>query len=158
MSDNGIPLPVDRVHNLENLQGMYEYDELDVLVNEAIANAVDAFRDHSIKSGKIDITFSKKNNTTGYVSFHNNAPPMDEKQFYGIKGYHQVSFSSKRKGNGIGFAGVGAKLFLTSEQGGQIITVTGKSKTDFMASKMHKIDDHPKSCQISLVYSTGFST
>jgi hypothetical protein len=142
--DNGAPLPVDRVHNLENLQGMYEYDELDVLVNEAIANAVDAFRDHSIKSGKIDITFSKKNSSTGYVSFHNNAPPMDEKQFYGVKGYHQVSFSSKRKGNGIGFAGVGAKLFLTSEQGGQIITVTGKSKTDFMASKMHKIDDDVK--------------
>ena len=144
MIDNGAPLPVDRVHNLENLQGMYEYDELDVLVNEAIANAVDAFRDHSIKSGKIDITFAKKNSTTGYVSFHNNAPPMDEKQFYGVKGYHQVSFSSKRKGNGIGFAGVGAKLFLTSEQGGQIITVTGKSNTDFMASKMHKIDDDVK--------------
>jgi len=142
--DNGDPLPVDRVHNLENLQDMYEYNELDVLVNEAIANAVDAFRDYSIKSGKIDITFSKKNSTTGYLSFHNNAPPMDQKQFYGEKGYHQVSFSSKRKGNGIGFAGVGAKLFLTSKQGGEIITVTGKSKIDFMASKMHKIDDDVK--------------
>jgi hypothetical protein len=142
--DNGDPLPVDRVHNLENLQGMYEYDELDVLVNEAIANAVDAFRDHSIKSGKIDITFSKKNNKVGYLSFHNNAPPMNEKQFYGNDGYHKVSFSNKRKGNGIGFAGVGAKLFLTSEQGGEIITITGNGKTDFMASKMHKIDNDVK--------------
>ena len=39
MTDDGDLLPVDRVHNLENLAGMYEYNELDVLVNEAIANA-----------------------------------------------------------------------------------------------------------------------
>ena len=58
MTDDGDLLPVDRVHNLENLAGMYEYNELDVLVNEAIANAVDAFRDHKIKSGKIDINTS----------------------------------------------------------------------------------------------------
>ena len=144
MTDDGAPLPVDRVHNLENLLGMYEYNELDVLVNEAVANAIDAFRDHSIKSGKIDITFTRKNSEVGYLSFHNNAPPMTEKQFYGEHGYHEVSFSSKRKGDGIGFAGVGAKLFLLSEQGGEIITVTGKGKNDFMASKMHRTHDDVK--------------
>lgn len=144
MTDDGDPLPVDRVHNLENLLGMYEYNELDVLVNEAIANAVDAFRDHSIISGKIDITFSKKSDAVGYLSFHNNASPMTEKQFYGEHGYHEVSFSSKRKGDGIGFAGVGAKLFLLSKQGGEIITVTGSGKNDFMASKMHKTSDDVK--------------
>lgn len=144
MINEGDSLPVDRVHNLENLLGMYEYNELAVLVNEAIANAVDAFRDNSIKSGKIDITFSRKNNEIGYLSFHNNAPPMTEKQFYGLHGYHEVSFSSKRKGDGIGFAGVGAKLFLLSEQGGEIITVTGKGKNDFMASKMHRTHDDIK--------------
>jgi len=142
LTDDGVPLPVDRVHNIENLLGMYEYNELDVLVNEAIANAVDAFRDHKIKSGKINITFTKKNSEVSYLSFHNNAPPMTKKQFYGKDGYHKVSFSSKRKGDGIGFAGVGAKLFLVSKQGGEIITVTGSGKNDFMASKMHKtIDD-----------------
>ena len=144
MIDDGAPLPVDRVHNLENLLGMYEYNELDVLVNEAIANAIDAFRDYSIKSGKIDITFSRKNSDVGYLSFHNNAPPMTKKQFYGEHGYHEVSFSSKRKGDGIGFAGVGAKLFLLSKQGGEIITVTGKGKNDFMASKMHRTHDDVK--------------
>ena len=54
MTDDGDPLPVDRLHNLRNLMDMYEYNEIDILVNEAIANAVDAFRDHSIKSGKIE--------------------------------------------------------------------------------------------------------
>ena len=78
----GEPLPVDRLHNLENLLDMYEYSETDILVNEAIANAVDAFRDYSVTDGKIDISFIKKNNDFGYLSFHNNAPPMTEKQFY----------------------------------------------------------------------------
>ena len=134
----GEPLPVDRLHNLENLLDMYEWSETDILVNEAIANAVDAFRDHSITTGKIDITFTKKNDSTGYLSFHNNAPAMTEKQFYGKSGYHKVSFSSKQKGQGIGFAGVGAKLFLVSKQGGEIVTITGKNESDFMASKMYR--------------------
>ena len=69
---------------------------------------------------------------------------MNETQFYGNDGYHKVSFSNKRKGNGIGFGGVGAKLFLTSEQDGEIITITGNGKNDFMASKMHKIDNDVK--------------
>lgn len=140
MSD-GEPLPVDRVHNLENLLDMYEYNELDVLVNEAIANAVDAFRDHSVKSCKIDISFDRKDSEFGYISFHNNAPPMTEKQFYGKHGYHEVSFSLREKGKGIGFAGVGAKIFLASKQGGEIITITGKGKNDFMASKMFRTED-----------------
>ena len=134
----GEPLPVDRLHNLENLLDMYEYSETDVLVNEAIANAADAFRDHSVTAGKIDISFVKIGNDVGYLSFHNNAPPMTEKQFYGVDGYHKVSFSPKQKGKGIGFAGVGAKLFLVSKQGGEIITITGKGKNDFMASKMYR--------------------
>jgi len=140
----GESLPVDRVHNLENLLDMYEYNELDVLVNEAIANAVDAFRDHSIKPGKVDISFVRKNNGECYLSFHNDAPPMTESQFYGKNGYHMVSFSFKQKGKGIGFAGVGAKLFLVSKQGGEIITLTGKDKHDFMASKMYRTSDDVK--------------
>ena len=135
---SGEPLPVDRIHNLENLLDMYEYREIDILVNEAIANAVDAFREHSIKTGKIDISFVKKSRNAGYLIFHNNAPPMTAKQFYGKDGYHKVSFSSKQKGSGIGFAGIGAKLFLVSKQGGEIITVTGTGKDDFMASKMYR--------------------
>lgn len=138
----GESLPVDRLHNLENLLDMYEYDEIDVLVNEAIANAVDAFRDNSIKSGKIDIKFDKIGTDFGYLSFHNNAPPIPPEQFE--KKYHTVSFSFKKKGKGIGFAGVGAKIFLASKQGGEIITVTGKGKNNFIASKMYRTHDDVK--------------
>tara|TARA_Y100000590_G_C15722895_1_gene1014126 strand:+ start:1177 stop:2706 length:1530 start_codon:yes stop_codon:yes gene_type:complete len=142
MVEDGTPLPVDRLHNLENLLGMYEYNPLIVLVNEAIANAVDAFRENKMKSGNIDIKLIRKNNQYGYISFHNNAPPMTENQFYGK--YHHVSFSFKQKGQGIGFAGVGAKIFLVSDDGGEIITVTGKSKHNFMASKMFRTVDDVK--------------
>jgi len=137
----GESLPVDRLHNLENLLDMYEYNELDVLVNEAIANAVDVFREYSMRPGKIDISFTQKSDGTCYLSFHNDAPPMSETQFYSKRGYHMVSFSSKQKGKGIGFAGVGAKLFLVSKQGGEIITITGKDKNNFMASKMYRSKD-----------------
>jgi hypothetical protein len=135
----GEPLPVDRLHNLENLLGSYTYKEFDVIVNEAIANAVDAFRENSIASGKIDISLNKKNGDTAYLSFHNNAPPMNRNQFE--TKYHTVSFSFKEKGKGIGFAGVGAKIFLASKHGGEIITITGKGNDDFVASKMFRTKD-----------------
>lgn len=121
---------------------MYEYSETDVLVNETIANAVDAFRKYFIKSGKIDIKFDKINENYGYLSFHNNAPPIPPEEFE--TKYHTVSFSSKQKGAGIGFAGVGAKLFLVSKQGGEIITITGKNKNEFIASKMYRTKDDVK--------------
>ena len=120
----GEPLPVDRLHNLQNLLDMYEWRPEDVCVNEAIANAADAFRENSIKNGKIDITFDKTENNY-FINFHNNAPPMTEQQF--VKKYHTVSFSFKEKGKGIGFAGVGAKIFVVAPEGGEIITITGKN-------------------------------
>ena len=126
-------MPFERLNTLKNLLDMYKYRDEDVCVNEAIANAVDAFRENSILGGKIDITFDRTDDY-GYITFHNNAPPMTKDQF--ITKYHTVSFSFKKKGQGIGFAGVGAKLFLASEHGGEIITITGKGKSNFMASKM----------------------
>ena len=91
---------------------MYQYRDETVCVNEAIANAVDAFRENSILGGKIDITFEKTDDDYGYITFHNNAPPMAKDLF--VTKYHTVSLSTKKKGRGIGFAGVGAKLFLAS--------------------------------------------
>ena len=135
----GEPLPVDRLHNLQNLLDMYEWRPEDVCVNEAIANAADAFRENSIKNGKIDITFDKTENNY-FINFHNNAPPMTEQQF--VKKYHTVSFSFKEKGKGIGFAGVGAKIFVVAKEGGgEIITITGKNGKNFLASKMLKTHD-----------------
>ncbi len=141
MKTEGDPIPFERLQTLLNLLNMYEYRDEDNCVNEAIANAVDAFGENSIKNGKIDITF-EKGKEYGYMSFHNNATPMNKEHFE--KKYHTVSLSPKKKGEGIGFAGVGAKLFLASNQGGEIITVTGSGKSNFYASKMYRTVDDVK--------------
>ena len=133
----GKPLPVDNLHNLQNFLDTYEWRHEDTLINEAMANAVDAFTENSIKNGKIDITFDKTEKNY-FINFHNNAPPMTEQQF--VKKYHTVSFSFKEKGKGIGFAGVGAKIFVVAPEGGEIITITGPGRKNFLASKMWKTD------------------
>lgn len=136
----GKPLPVNLLHTLENMLKSYvETDHLDILVNEVIANGLDEFRKKSMLNGKIEIKFDRVSKDFGYIEFHNNAPPMTENQF--IVKYHTLSESNKTIGDGIGFAGVGAKLFTASDHGGEIITITGKGKDNFMASVMYRKDD-----------------
>jgi len=136
------PLPVDRLHALEDFRDMYHYRDEDVLLNEAFANAVDAFEENSIKNSKIEVTLERVNNEWGYINFHNNAPPMTKDQFE--RKYHTIAHSFKKKGGTIGFAGVGAKVFLVSKLGGEIITMTGESKSNFMASKMFRTENDVK--------------
>ncbi len=134
-------LPVDRVHALEDLLEMYHFKDEDVLLCEAFANAVDVFlRDH-IKNPKIEITLEQTDSNTSYINFHNNGTPMSNKEF---KKYHIIAGSYKKKGGGIGFAGVGAKVFLVSQLGGEIFTITGKNSSDFLASRMFRTTDDVK--------------
>lgn len=135
----GRRLEVNLLTTLNNILKSYtETDHLDVLVNEVIANGLDAFQTHSIKNGKITIKVERQDSKYGYIEFHNNAPPMSKKQFF--EKYHTLSESDKTAGEGIGYAGVGAKLFAGSDQGGQIITITGKDGNDFFASRMYEED------------------
>ena len=130
-------LDVDRVHVLEDLLDMYHFKDEEVLVCEAFANAQDVFLEDNIKNPTIDVTL-EKTSSGGYINFHNNGTPMTKKQF---EKYHVIASSVKAKGGGIGFAGVGAKVFLASKVGGEIFTVTGDGKSNFMASRMLRTDD-----------------
>lgn len=135
----GRRLEVNLLSTLNNILKSYtETDHMDVLVNEVIANGLDAFQDHSIKKGIISIKIAQTDSQYGYIEFHNNAPPMTKKQFF--EKYHTVSESEKTAGDGIGYAGVGAKLFAASAMGGQIITITGKDGNTFFASRMYEED------------------
>jgi hypothetical protein len=135
----GRRLEVNLLTTLNNILKSYtETDHMDVLVNEVIANGLDAFQDHSIKNGVISIKIARTDSEYGYIEFHNNAPPMTKTQFF--EKYHTLSESSKTAGDGIGYAGVGAKLFAGSVMGGQIITITGKDGNDFFASRMYEED------------------
>lgn len=84
-------------HTLENFREAYD-DEWSVVVLEAMANALDA------KATHVDIKLDNR-----HISFRDNGPGMNKKQF---KAYHNISASTKQKGAGIGFAGVGAKVYL----------------------------------------------
>ena len=141
MNSNAKSLPVDRVHALEDLLDMYHFDDEQVLLCEAFANAVDVFIEDKIKNPQIDITLDRSDSDVGYINFHNNGTPMTRKQF---DKYHVIAGSYKEKGGGIGFAGVGAKVFLASSIGGEIYTITGKNNSDFLASRMFRTTDDVK--------------
>ncbi len=130
-------LDVDRVHVLEDLLDMYHFRDEEVLLCEAFANAQDVFLEDKIKNPTIVITL-EKTSSGGYINFHNNGTPMTIQQF---KKYHVIASSVKAKGGGIGFAGVGAKVFLASKLGGEIFTITGDGKSNFMASRMLRTKD-----------------
>lgn len=123
----GEPLPVRLYETLLNFLNMYTYRDEEVLVLEAVANGIDA------GAKNIDITFERKSKDR-FIIFRNDAPGMTEENF---KEYHTISFSTKTKGEGIGFAGVGAKIFLASSDGSEIITITG-SGNKVLASRMYR--------------------
>ena len=117
------PMTVNLLNMLKNLLGMYEYENIEVLVLEAVANGMDAGAD------TININLERDSNGC-YVTFHNNGVPMNETDFVN---YHTVAVSTKEKGKGIGFAGVGAKIFMAAWQDAEITTITGKGGNVFVS-------------------------
>ena len=117
-------LSIDILQTLKNLLDMYEYEPWEVLVLEAVANGMDA------GANRIDIRFGDQNT----VMFHNNGRPMGKRDF---ANYHKISSSTKRKGEGIGFAGVGAKIYLAAWPKAEMVTESGQG-SDRMASRMFR--------------------
>lgn len=136
----GRPLPIKLYETLVNMLGMYTYKHEEVLVLEAVANAIDA------KAKTVDISFERSGDY-GYVTFHNDGVPMSRQDF---EDYHTISLSAKIKGESIGFAGVGAKIFLASPDGGEIITTTGRDSKSALVSRMYR-EDHEVEHETSLV-------
>ena len=121
-------IEINALHTLENFRDAYD-DESSVVVLEAMANALDA------KADRIDITLRNKS-----ITFRDNGPGMNKKQF---KTYHKISGSSKKKGQGIGFAGVGAKVYLAIWKNTIIHTETYGDEGSF-ASDMYVRHGKPK--------------
>jgi hypothetical protein len=121
-------LPFKHYETLHNLLKMYSREPEEVLVIEAVANGMDA------KAKKIDIKLTK-NNDEYFIAFHNNGLPMSKEDF---ENYHTVSYSLKVKGEGIGWAGVGAKIFLGVEFETEIFTITGENEKSLLVSRMYR--------------------
>ena len=126
MSLSSIPIPmeVDSVHLLEDLAKMYD-SGTEMVVSEALGNAVD------VEATALQIEFGEDKNGQ-YILFVNNGPPMTKQ---GFKNYHAIARSSKTHGKSLGWAGIGAKLYLGVWNKSKIITESSDGKNS-LASQM----------------------
>ena len=121
-------IEINVMHTLENFRDAYD-NESSVVVLEAMANALDA------KADRVDIVLKDCS-----IMFRDNGPGMNRKQF---KEYHKISGANKIKGRGIGFAGVGAKIYLAIWKNTVIHTETFGNEGAF-ASDMRVRHGKPK--------------
>lgn len=96
---------------IRDFRDQFPYDALSALVIETFANSFDA------KATIIDIQIDKDT-----YKILDNGKGMTQHEF---EEYHNIASLTKRKGEGIGFAGVGAKIFIDRAE--YIITETKSS-------------------------------
>jgi len=131
--DNMEDMKTDTEHAMEMIgKRLYKYSPHITLIQEIIGNANDEFQSNEVANPTISIDFQQ--NSDGYfIIFNNNAPPIP-KHFF-VEDYQTFFKSSKSsKEGGIGFVGVGAKQFLTSQNGRELVTITGDKKDEILAS------------------------
>jgi len=89
----------DLQHLLEDLRDQYPFSIEEAIITEVTANSLDA--------GATRIRFLLEKQSS--LTIIDDGSGMDSTQF---ERYHDIAASTKAKGEGIGFAGVGAKLAL----------------------------------------------
>lgn len=106
---------VDLHHLLEDLRDAYSGSIEESIVTEVVANALDA--------GASTIAFAV-HPTEAAVTVVDDGRGMQRRE---LARYHDLAASSKRRGEGIGFAGVGIKLGLLVSQ--DVVTETRRGRT-----------------------------
>lgn len=112
-----------------DFRDQFPYDPLTALIVETFANSLDA--------GATEIKVYIDTNE-GVFKIIDNGKGMSQEQFIE---YHNIASLTKRKGEGIGFAGVGAKIYLDRCE---YIRTETKSKDFFGASYWRFIGKKPK--------------
>jgi len=110
---------------IKDLAEMYPFEVDEVVVTELVANSLDA------KATLISIDF---NPLTSVLIVEDNGKGMTKPEF---SGYHDFAAELKRRGTGIGFAGVGAKISFKIAD--RVITET-KGKSFFGGSNWYLED------------------
>jgi hypothetical protein len=131
-----VNLKVDILKVIENFVEMYPYSSAECVVIEAIANCLDA------KANRIDANIITDDEGRKIFKVVDNGKGMTKKEF--DENYHALSISSKMKGEGIGFAGVGSKLYLVFLSAGESIITETKSESFHGASQITVIGGEPK--------------
>ena len=104
---------------LNDMRGGYKEDhDINIMFTELIANSIDA----GASTLKIDVDYENK-----WVTFVDDGKGMNRDDF---EEYHNLgSLSTKRKGSGIGFAGIGCKLYIDKCE--KVITVTKQKANSY---------------------------
>jgi hypothetical protein len=129
-------LKVDVLKVIQNFVEMYPYPAAECLVLEAVANCLDA------KATKIDVSIHSDEKGRKIFKVVDNGRGMSQREFE--ENYHALSVSSKTKGEGIGFAGVGSKLYLVFLASGESIITETKSESFHGSSEITVIGKEPK--------------
>ena len=103
---------VNLKHLLEDIRDSYPFPQEEVIVTELVANALD--------SGASEISFSA-NPQAAIFTIQDNGAGMAARV---LEEYHDIAATTKVRGRGIGFAGVGAKLALLVAEAVATETVT----------------------------------
>jgi Histidine kinase-, DNA gyrase B-, and HSP90-like ATPase len=111
---------VDLVHLLEDLRDAYPGSIEETILTEIIANALD--------SGATQITF-ESDPARGTLTTIDDGSGMLRKE---LARYHDIAASTKTRGQGIGFAGVGIKLGLLVCE--EVLTETRRGKSHVATS------------------------
>ena len=118
---------VDIQHLLEDLRDAYAGPLEETILTEVIANALDAFA--TDVSFAVDLAAST-------LTIVDNGRGMQRRE---LARYHDIAASTKRRGEGIGFAGVGIKLGLLVSR--EVITETRRGTTH-VATRWHLASRH----------------
>jgi hypothetical protein len=118
---------VDLEHLLEDLRDAYPYSIAETILTEIIANSLDS------GASRIAMTADPAQSTLTVVD---NGSGMQRKA---MRQYHDIAASTKVRGQGIGFAGVGIKLGLLVCE--EVLTETKRGSTH-VATRWHLASRH----------------
>jgi hypothetical protein len=111
-------------HLLEDIRDSYPFPQEEAIITELVANALD--------SGASQIAF-RADGQRGALMVFDNGAGMGPTEFVE---YHDIAATTKTRGKGIGFAGVGAKLSLLVAQ----FLVTETRKGEFHKASRWKLE------------------
>ena len=118
----------------------YSAEPEEVMVVESVANSLDA------GARNIRVSLWREMGKGDFYSISDDGAGMTEQAFR--HSYHALALSTKAKGNTIGFAGVGGKLYLAMLEAGDSIYTETKSTTYSGASELALIGNAAKWKQV----------
>jgi hypothetical protein len=134
------PIDINVRQVIQDFLDGYSAEPEEVMVVESIANSLDA----EARNIGISLWRTEKGD---FYSISDDGSGMTEQAFK--HSYHALALSSKGKGETIGFAGVGGKLYLAMLEAGNSIYTETRSTTFSGASELAMIGDSAKWKQVA---------